>query len=218
MKRKIIPLTAIILSFSLLLTACGQKDIGEAKAKEIGLAYINQYFNANETEATVYRELLECYPEDTAAFSTNGDSEFYYRWIYRIQVPLAASLMKYEVNIIGSTGDLMYANQHQMNIILTDEQKEKANNLYAEGANWGKLHQQASEELYQACFDWSVANLDETRPILLDSNVGKEARGALLRTTGATYYVVTKDGRVYSLSMEWPSLQVVSISVINDPK
>jgi len=218
MKKRVIVTLICISCLVLVLFACGQKDIGEAKAKEIGLAYINQYFNANETEATVYRELQECYPEDTAAFSTNGDTEFSYRWIYRFKVPLAASLMKYEVYIVGSTGDLMYANQHQMNIILTDEQKEKANNLYAEGANWGKLHQQASEELYQACFDWSVANLDETRPILLDSNVGKEARGALLRTTGATYYVVTKDGRVYSLSMEWPSLQVLSISVINDPK
>jgi len=218
MKRKLFLLTAIILSLSLFLSACGQKDIGEAKAKEIGLKYINQYFNANETEANVYRELWECYPEDTAAFSTNGDTEFSYRWVYRVYVPLAASLIKYEVFILGNNGDLMYANQHQMNIILTDEQKEKANNLYAEGATWGELHQQSSEELYQACFDWSVANLDETRPILLDANVGKEARGTLLRTTGATYYVVTKDGRVYSLTMEWPSLQVLSISVINDPK
>lgn len=217
MKRKLLLLTAIILSLSFFLTGCGQKDIGEAKAKEIGLNYINKYFNANETEATVYRELWECYPEDTAAFSTNGDAEFAYRWVYRVQVPLAASLMKYEVYFLGATGDLLYANQHEMNIILSDEQKERANNLYAEGANWGELHQKASEELYQACYDWSVANLDEQRPILLDTNIGKEARGALLRTTGATYYVVTKDGRVYSLSMEWPSLQVISLSVINDP-
>ena len=154
MKRKIFLLTAIILSLSLLLTACGQKDIGEAKAKEIGLAYINQYFNANETEATVYRELLECYPEDTAAFSTNGDSEFYYRWIYRIQVPLAASLMKYEVYLLASTGGLMSANQHEMNIILSDEQKERANRLYMDEPRWGEKHVEAMSELYQACYDW----------------------------------------------------------------
>lgn len=218
MKRKLFLLTAIILSLSLFLSACGQKDIGEAKAKEIGLRYINQYFNANETEAKVYRELWECYPEDTAAFSTNGDTEFSYRWVYRVYVPLAASLIKYEVYLLGNTGDLMYANQHEMNIILSDEQKERSNNLFLEQPEWGEKHIEAMSELYQACYDWSVQNLDEPHPMLLDTDIYQQPNDSLQRTFSAPCYVVTKDGRVYSLTMEWPSLQVVSISVINDPK
>lgn len=217
MKRKLFLLTAIILSLSLLLTACGQADIGEAKAKEIGLKYINKYFNANETEASVYHEQWECYPEETGAFSTNGDAEFSYRWVYRVQVPLAASLMKYEVYIIGSTGDLMYANQHQMNIILSDEQKERANRLYADEPNWGEQHIEALSELYQACYDWSILNLDEPHPILLDTDIYQQPNDSLQRTFSAPCYVVTRDGRVYSLTMEWPSLQVLSLSVISDP-
>ena len=217
MKRKQFFLTAIILSLSLFLTACGEKDIGEAKAKEIGLKYINQFFNANETEAKVYRELYECYPEDTAAFSTNGDTEFSYRWVYRVYVPLAASLIKYEVYLLGNTGDLMYANQHEMNIILSDEQKERSNNLFLDEPEWGEKHIEAMSELYQACYDWSVQNLDEPHPMLLDTDIYQQPNDSLQRTFSAPCYVVTKDGRVYSLSMEWPSLQVLSISVINDP-
>lgn len=218
MKRKLFLLTAIILSLSLFLTACGEKDIGEAKAKEIGLAYINQYFNANETEAKVYRDLWECYPEDTAAFSTNGDTEFSYRWVYRVYVPLAASLIKYEVYLLGNTGDLMYANQHEMNIILSDEQKERSNNLFLDEPRWGEKHIEALSELYQACYDWSVQNLDEPHPMLLDTDIYQQPNDSLQRTFSAPCYVVTKDGRVYSLTMEWPSLQVLSISLINDPK
>lgn len=217
MKRKLFLLTAIILSLSLFLTACGEKDIGEAKAKEIGLAYINQYFNANETEAKVYRELYECYPEQAGAFSTNGDTEFSYRWVYRVYVPLAASLIKYEVYLLGSTGDLMYANQHEMNIILSDEQKERSNNLFLDEPRWGEKHVEALSELYQACYDWSVQNLDEPHPMLLDTDIYQQPNDSLQRTFSAPCYVVTKDGRVYSLTMEWPSLQVLSISVINDP-
>ena len=217
MKRKQFFLTAIILSLSLFLTACGEKDIGEAKAKEIGLKYINQFFNANETEAKVYRELYECYPEQAGAFSTNGDTEFSYRWVYRVYVPLAASLIKYEVYLLGNTGDLMYANQHEMNIILSDEQKERSNNLFLDEPEWGEKHIEAMSELYQACYDWSVQNLDEPHPMLLDTDIYQQPNDSLQRTFSAPCYVVTKDGRVYSLSMEWPSLQVLSISVINDP-
>lgn len=217
MKRKLFLLTAIILTLSFFLTACGERDIGEAKAKEIGLKYINQYFNANETDAKVYRELWECYPEDTAAFSTNGDTEFSYRWVYRVYVPLAASLIKYEVYLLGNTGDLMYANQHQMNIILSDEQKERSNNLFLDEPEWGEKHIEALSELYQACYDWSVQNLDEPHPMLLDTDIYQQPNDSLQRTFSAPCYVVTKDGRVYSLTMEWPSLQVLSISVINDP-
>lgn len=217
MKRKRFILFAAILAFSVLLSACGQRDIGEAKAKEIGLKYINQYFNANETDAKVYRELYECYPEQTGAFSTNGDSEFSYRWVYRVQVPLAASLIKYEVYLLASTGGLMSAAQHEMNIILSDEQKEQANRLYLDEPIWGENHVEAMSELYQACYNWTIINLDEPHPILLDTDIYQQPNDSLQRTFSASCYVVTRDNRVYSLTMEWPSLQVLNLSVINDP-
>ncbi len=217
MKRKIAILLICMFLLSLLLSACGQKDIGEAKAKEIGLSYINKFFNANETEAKVYRDLLECDSEDTAAFSTNGDAELFYRWVYRVQVPLAASLIKYEVYIIAETGDLISARQHELNIILSDEQKERANRLYEEEPSWGERHIEALSELYQTCYDWSILNLDEPHPILLDTDVYQQPNDSLQRTFSAPCYVVTRDGRVYALTMNWPSLQVLGLSVINDP-
>jgi ABC-type oligopeptide transport system substrate-binding subunit len=56
MKRKIVLIIAIILTFSLALTACTQGTINEAKAKELALDNINKVFQTNQTEATVSRE------------------------------------------------------------------------------------------------------------------------------------------------------------------
>ena len=57
-------LLAAIACASLALSGCTPRLIGEAKAKEAGLAFINKVFDVNETEAKVdYGE----YPVDTPA-------------------------------------------------------------------------------------------------------------------------------------------------------
>lgn len=215
MKRKLFLLTAIILIFSLFLTAGKQADIGERKAKELALTAINKLFGVNETDATVEREQLDCLPDQAGAIQTDDADEPYVRWVYHVQVLSAHTLTKYEMYIVASTGEWIVADQNEAYILLSDEQKARANSLYEEGPSWGKKHQEAAEELHQACYDWAVANLDDQHPILLDTDPGKETRGALLRTTAATYYIVTRNNRVYSLTMQWPSLQVLSIDVIN---
>lgn len=215
MKRKLFLLTAIVLVFSLFLTAGKQADIGEAKAKALGLKDINTLFGVHETEATVEREPLLCYSYQAGAFKTDDDDAPYSRWAYHVQVLSASSMVKYEIYIVASTGDWIVAYQNEMNIFLSNEQKERANSLYQEGVTWGKKHQNAAEEVYQACYDWSVLNLDESSPILLDTDPGLESRGALLRTFAMKYYVVTRDGRVYSVTMQWPSMQVLNIYLVN---
>ena len=104
MKRKLFLLTAIILSLSLFLSGCKQGDIGEAKAKEIGLAYINKMFDTSDTEAEITLQKQECYRDASGAMVTSGDSEFSERWIYYVRVPLASSMIKYEALSIASTG------------------------------------------------------------------------------------------------------------------
>ena len=215
MKRKLFLLTAIVLVFSLFLTAGKQADIGEAKAKALGLTYINTLFGVHETEATVEREQLLCYPYQAGAFKTDDDDASYSRWAYHVQVLSASAMIKYEIYIVASTGDWTDAYQNEMNIFLSDEQKERANSLYQEGVTWGKKHQNAAKEVRQACYDWSALNLDESSPILLETDPGLQSRGALLRTFATKYYVVTRDGRVYSLTMHWPSMQVLNIDVVN---
>jgi len=213
MKRRILLLTAIVLSFSLLLSACGQKDIGEAKAKEIGLDYINNTFAAGETEALVTRDQVECFPDQMGAIATDGDAEFSSRWIYRVRVPLAGSMTKYEAHVLASTGEVIYANQHEVNIVMTEEQREQANALFTEEKKWGEKHEEALLELRNACYRWAEEALNASRPIVLEANRDRMPAGALSRTFKNAYYIVTRDGKVYCAAMEWPSMQVLSISL-----
>ena len=55
---------------------------------------------------------------------------------------------------------------------------------------------------------------DEPNPIVLDANRGVMP-GVKIRQFDRAYYVVTRDGRVYSVRMNWPSLQVLSVEVEN---
>ncbi|OJU09296.1 MAG: hypothetical protein BGN88_10425 [Clostridiales bacterium 43-6] len=214
MKRKLVLLTAIILSFSLLLTSCKQGDIGEAKAKEIALDYINKMFDANETEASVTLEKMECYRDASGALVTTGDGEFSERWVYFVRVPLATTMTKYEVSVLGSTGEVIYASHSIVDVRLTDEQKKQAEEFYAETSEWEEKHTEALQSLQLACSDWVKAKLDESRPIVLDANRGEMPR-VQIRQFDRGYYVVTRDGRVYSVAMNWPSMQVLSIGVEN---
>ena len=59
MKLKKIILLFLSLSLSYIFIACTPKIVSEAEAKKAGLAFINQVFDANETEAeTTYHEYV----------------------------------------------------------------------------------------------------------------------------------------------------------------
>lgn len=212
MKRKILLLTSIILTLSLALTACTQGDIGEAKAKEIGLAHINNMFDTSETEAEITLQKQECYRDASGALVTSGDSEFSKRWIYYVCVPLATTMTKYEASVIASTGEVIYAYQSNVNIRLTDAQKKQADELYMETSEWEEKHIDALQALTRACFDWAKEKFNDDHLILLDANNGV-IPPVKIREFGRCYYVVTRDGKVYTVSMSWPSLELLSIEV-----
>lgn len=214
MKRKLFLLTAILLSLSLFLTACKQGEIDEAKAKEIALNYVNNMFDANETQASVEQDQTEYYRDETGALVTSGDGNSSLERLYFVRVPEETSIIQYEVAILGSTGEVLYASRGTSSIRLTDAQKKQAEAFYVETSEWEDLHVSAMQSLRQACFDWAKTKLDESRPVVLDANRG-EMPGVKQRQFGHSFYVVTRDGRVYSVSMQWPSMQVMSIEVIH---
>lgn len=215
MKRKLFLLTALVLSLSLFLTACKQGEIDEAKAKEIALSYVNNMFDANETQASVEQDQIEYFRDETGALVTAGDGNSTRERLYFIRVPEETAIIQYEVAILGSTGEVLYVSRGNSNIRLTDAQKKQAEEFYAETSEWEDLHVAAMQSLRQACFDWAKTKLDESRPVVLDANRG-EMPGVKQRQFSHSFYVVTRDGRVYSVSMHWPSMQALSIEVIND--
>jgi len=212
MKRNHFLLTAIILSLSLFLTACGQKDIGEVKAKEIGLAYINKIFDVNETEAIVQRYVVECLPENDGAVVT-GDPNIGTRVLYDILVANNDSQPLYEAWVVGASGVPVSVQQGEINIILTDAQKKKANALFNEERNWGEKHEAALTELKEASIQWVREKIRPKSSVLLTSPTGDYQHTSTTTTFIDSFYVVLRDGTIYKIRMQWPSMQVLGFSV-----
>ena len=209
---------ALILSLSgvLLLSACAPKDIGEAKAKEIGLAYINQVFGVSETNATVTKEQVECFSYQDGAIVSDGDATIATKLIYRVRVAKSESMMLYETWVIGSSGKPFYSSQNELNIILTDEQKQKASALSAEERSWGEQHTAALAELKDACVKWVKQSIEEDVPVLLTAETGDYPHATITTTFLDSFYVVMRNGVIYQVTMQWPSMQVLSIVLVNE--
>lgn len=216
MKRRIVFEVALISCIALFISACAPKDIGEAKAKEIGLAYINQVFGANETEATVTKEQVECFSYQDGAIVSDGDASIATRRIYRVRVAKSESIARYEALVNGTTGTPYQARQNEMNIVLTDEQKEKANALYTEERSWGVKHTAAQEEMKDACVKWVKQNQKEDSPLLLSAETGEYSHTTITTTFVDSFYVVMRNGVIYQITMQWPSMQVLSIALVNE--
>ena len=215
MKSKIAIVLAIASLIMVLLSGCGQKDIGEAKAKEIGLAYINKVFDANETEATISRDTVECLPYQPGAVVT-GDPTIGTRVVYHLRVAKVGSMLEYTALVNGSTGKPYYAWRSERDIVLSDEQKAEANALFAEEKNWGEKHDAAIEELKNASICWLQENLMADYPVILAAETGYCTMNPVTTTFTNSYGIVLQNGSVYQLLMQWPSMQVLSVTWGNE--
>lgn len=214
MKRKLFLFLAIILTMSLAMTACTLGSVDEAKAKQLALDNINKIFQTNQTEATVTREQMGCLPDQDGAFATNGNAGETARWLYIVDIP-SIDDERYQAYVVESTGEVVYLSQYDSNITLTDEQQKQAEELLAAEADYGREHQKTFTLMKEACRDWAIANLGDAHPILLDALRGRMPDQPARETYTADYYVVTNDARVYCVTMQWPSLQVLNIDVEN---
>lgn len=214
MKRKLFLFLAIILTMSLAMSACTKGSVDEAKAKQLALDNINKIFQTNQTEATVTREQMGCLPDQDGAFATNGNAGETARWLYIVDIP-SIDDERYQAYVVESTGEVVYLSQYDSNITLTDEQQKQAEELLAAEADYGREHQKTFTLMKEACRDWAIANLGDAHPILLDALRGRMPDQPARETYSADYYVVTNDARVYCVTVQWPSLQVLNIDVEN---
>lgn len=214
MKRKIVLFIATTLICSLAMTACTQGRVSEAKAKELALDNINKVFHTDQTEATASREQMGCLPDQTGAMATNGNAGETARWYYIVSIP-SRDDVKYTAYVVESTGEVIFLSQSEFNITLTDDQKKQAEELLASEPDYGKEHQKEFSKMKTACEEWAVANLGDEYPILLNALRGRMPDQPASERFTADYYVVTDDARVYTVTMYWPSMQVLDIEVEN---
>ena len=216
MKRKTVLLPAVILMMSLAMVACSPRLVGEAKAKEAGLAFINKVFDVNETDATVEYE-------ERAGFTyVNGCSVH-----YGTEEPIRVYIIKVNPNEIGNfdyyaevnavTGEAYRADKAwELLKPMTAEQQTRADELYRQEEEWSKVLQStAEEETNPEAYQWFRNKFRPDKPMLFPIFSLSEQVPDRKNMIESEYYIVVEDGSIYTLLMSWPTFEVVRIEKIN---
>lgn len=219
MKRKIAIVLAIALMTTMLFTGCGQRMDENEENIGYGLDDINQIFHVNETEATLQTVYQDAYYYENGirkpVMATSGDGSIVQDEFYLVTVGETESNPRYQALFRCDWTSLYYVWQSEQNVVMTAEQTEKANALFAEEKIWGEKHDAAFAELKDACIHWVEENLMDDDPVLLASEDSDYDKGTITTTMKNRYYVVMLDGTIYQIEMQWPAMQVLSLQVIN---
>lgn len=220
MRRKYAIVLVMVTLMVLLFSGCKQRDSSDDLAIMYGLDDINKIFHVNETEATaqtIYEDVY--YYENgvrTLAKATNGDGTNIQDEFNLVTVGDPDSEPRYQAKIRSDWLSLNYVWQSEQNIIMTAEQTEKANALYAAEKTWGEKHDAAFAELKDACVHWVKENLMDDDPVLVAAEDTSYDKGPISPWLKNRYYVVMLDGTIYQIEMQWPAMQVLSLQVINE--
>ena len=220
MKLNRIKMTAILLAAiacaSLALSGCTPRLIGEAKAKEAGLAFINKVFDVNETEATVEYEEREGFTYQYGFAIHKGNEEPDRVYIIKVR-PNEDGNFDYYAEVNAVTGEA-YIAQKAWDLLkpMTAEQQARADELYAQEKEWSKVLQStAEEETRPEAYQWFYKKFrpdEPVLPLLFSLSDGVPDRKNMIESE---YYVVVQDGSIYTLLMSWPSFEVVRFEKIN---
>ena len=216
MKRKIVLLIAIILSLSLLFTACATKNsdvvtvIGEDKAKEVGLAFINLAFEANATDATV--ELVEN-PDRTHADGSAARYMFEEPGReYIVKVASEKGSNDYYYAYVDAVSGVAYrAEQAMSGIDLTEEQQKQAEALGTVDTFDPNALLPAQQDGQAVVSDFMKTRLEKLVPTLRVFPDMIETDSVDFPKARLEYFVLMENGTIYNLSLCWPTMELVSV-------
>lgn len=216
MKRKIVILVAMILSFSVLLTACAQKDntivnvIGEDQAKETGLALINLAFDVNVTDAEAE------YQENPDVTHADGNKERYIfeepGRVYLVMVaPEKGGDAYYYASVDAVTGVAYRAEKYFYGATLTAEQQKQADAL-------GPLYEFRPDSLLPAQQE-ATGIVEKLMKDRLEPDVPTHRTFPDMIETDSVdfprvrleYFVLMENGTIYNLTISWPTMELVSV-------
>ncbi|NLI54478.1 MAG: hypothetical protein GX417_09175 [Clostridiales bacterium] len=215
MKRKLVILLAAVTCAALFLSAGKPKLIGEDEAKEIGLAFINHVFDVNETEATVtYATQAGATYLDGEYKQTGDEQPIYYYVVATSQ--RQDGMYDYNAFVNAETGVAYAAEQNYAHVPkMTLEQREKWSEAYGNGDSEAIDYLSMNIDCYDFAREWISQTFDLNARIL-----GIVDSGSLFDPSGANtnFYVVIRDGTIYHVTMAWPQMTVVEVTILNQTR
>ena len=203
-----------ILLILLMLSGCSPRLVGEAKAKEAGLAFINKVFDVNETEATVTLENRPGLSYVNGIEAHLGDEKPVY--FYTIQVNLLADgNYSYYAEVNAVTGVAYRANKNPDTIVLTQEQQKQAKALGSFDDMQNTDTSAYQQEATNASEDWVRQNFERNKPILSVIPNNTLTDNYSFPKMFIDNYVVFIEGTIYNVEWCWPSMDVTGFYMLN---
>ena len=203
-----------ILLILLMLSGCSPRLVGEAKAKEAGLAFINKVFDVNETEAVVELKNRPGLSYVNGIEAHLGDEKPVY--FYTIQVNLLADgNYSYYAEVNAVTGVAYRANKNPDTIVLTQEQQKQAKALGSFDDMQNTDTSAYQQEATNASEDWVRQNFERNKPILSVIPNNTLTDNYSFPKMFIDNYVVFIEGTIYNVEWCWPSMDVTGFYMLN---
>lgn len=213
MKKRLL---VIFICVAVLLSGCSPRLISEAKAKEAGLAMINQAYGVDLTDAVVSVEYQE------RAGVTYEDGE---RIQYGTEEPMRVYVIiinpddignpEYYAEVNAVTGVAYRADKDESLLSLTQEQQAQAEAI-------GKMEDLPTKDFeddeanaLQIGEDWVRAHFEPDIPVLRtvpNSTMTDGVDFPLLFVDGSVIFI---DGTIYNVEVCWPAMEVTSVYLCN---
>jgi len=214
-KRKIAILGVFIICASLFLTGGKPKLISEDEAKEAGLAFINHVFDVNETDAVVSQAVQSGATYIDGEYKLTGDEQQIY--FYTVAAPkLQEGQSEYTACVNAETGVAYSAEQRYSHVPkMTVEQREKWSKAYANGDSDAIDYVSMDIDCTDFAREWIPQKFNLNASILgiVDSGSSFDQDGA-----NTNFYVVIHDGTIYHITMAWPQLTVIEVTILNQTR
>ncbi|PKM39388.1 MAG: hypothetical protein CVV04_10295 [Firmicutes bacterium HGW-Firmicutes-9] len=206
MKRKLFLLTAIILTLSFFLTACGQGSVIEDTAKENAINALNKAFDASITDANlILMQHEEIYFENDQIKQNDPETWVEY---YRVSVDdeQGGSLFYSEVDARTSAVTYVYQNADKIELTAEQEKQAKAIGTFAEYS--ANRFQQEQKDAASVAVRWVQDKMEPEGDV--DHAVTKDiyTDQEMFPTLVFESIVVMKSGTAYDVNVVWPAMQV----------
>ncbi len=216
-------MTAILLATisyaSLALSGCAPRLVGEAKAKEAGLAFINKVFDVNETDATVEYSEYAIDPQSQDQSSKHKHDVPVMRYYDVTVMKESTDEVLYYAQVDAISGFAYSANRGAGTLSpLTDEQIKQAEELvklpYGQREVMNRLYE---EKLPQTINDWMSARFEKQSKIRT-VEYGKMIEGLIDSNIVTMDCRVTfENGAVYVIGIILPMKQIYQIQTLSQP-
>ena len=208
-------LLAAIACTAIFLSGAKPKLVGEDKAKEAGLAFINKVFDVNETEATVALESHSGVSYIDGEYIATGEEQPVLFYEITILNPKTGGYL-YRAEVNADTGIAYYASRSSSLVpIMTSEQHQLFQDSIPNG-DFSKFDfLRMDEDTKDFARDWINKKFDLEAKIL-----GLIDCGSIADNDGAqnSFYVVIRDGTIYYVNIAWPQLMVIDVAILNQTR